>query len=70
MTLNVERLKMLDVHFSTSIEDRLNSVRGLDKEQGKIPDAIVFPRDEDEVLKVVELALEEHIPLVPRRVQV
>ncbi|MCY0850203.1 FAD-binding oxidoreductase [Sulfuracidifex metallicus] len=66
MTLNVERLKMLDVHFSTSIEDRLNSVRGLDKEQGKIPDAVVFPRDEDEVLKVVELALEEHIPLVPR----
>jgi FAD/FMN-containing dehydrogenase len=29
-------------------------------------DAVVFPRNEDDVLKVVELALEEHVPLVPR----
>jgi len=32
----------------------------------KRADAVVFPKNEDDVLKVVELALEEHVPLVPR----
>ncbi len=34
--------------------------------QGKRGDVVVFPRDEEEVVKVVELALEEHVPIVPR----
>ncbi|MCI2415612.1 MAG: FAD-binding oxidoreductase [Candidatus Aramenus sp.] len=32
----------------------------------KVADLVVFPRTEEEVVKVVEVALEEHVPLVPR----
>ncbi|ARM75404.1 FAD-binding oxidoreductase [Acidianus manzaensis] len=32
----------------------------------KIADIVVFPKDEDEVIKIVEYAIEEHIPIIPR----
>ncbi|MCI2415611.1 MAG: FAD-binding protein [Candidatus Aramenus sp.] len=44
-------------HTSPFLLDLLSSHRA---------DAVAFPRNEEEVVKVVEFALEEHVPLVPR----
>ncbi|BBG25135.1 FAD-binding oxidoreductase [Sulfuracidifex tepidarius] len=48
------------------MEDRLSAVKGLDKEVGKLPDVVAYPRSEEDVVKIVEVALQEHVPLVPR----
>ncbi|BFH74005.1 hypothetical protein SJAV_19490 [Sulfurisphaera javensis] len=32
----------------------------------KVADAVVFPRSEEDIIKIVEFAIENHIPLIPR----
>jgi len=71
--VNLQKLRKTQVHFSVDPEvvrsesqDLTLMSPDLSNLSSRVADAVVFPRDEEEVVKVVELALEEHVPIVPR----
>ncbi|BCU71633.1 FAD-binding oxidoreductase [Stygiolobus caldivivus] len=63
-----ERFKRTNVEYSTDLQERIVKSRDLTKfvKSLSIPDIVVYPKNEEDVIKIVEFALEEHVPIVPR----
>ncbi|ARM75395.1 FAD-binding oxidoreductase [Acidianus manzaensis] len=57
----------MKVILSSKLEDRIKAVKSLDKDvPSLLPDAVAYPKNEDEILELVEHCIEEHIPLIPK----
>ena len=60
-----ELKKIFDVRFSTSVSTRTNYARGEDTYDPVLSKAVVFPKTNEEVSKVLSLCNKHKIPVVP-----
>ena len=64
----IELFKKTGVEYSTDLKERIAKSRDLTKfiESAPIADLVAYPKSVEDVIKIVEFAREEHIPIVPR----